>query len=534
MDEERASVLVVGGSLVGLSAAVFLAKQGVRTLVVERHAGSSAHPRAIGYTARTMESYRAAGLGARIPQVPVTARLRRAKVSSLVGHWEEEPAWTPDEGTAPPWKFSPCTGAAIAQDRLEPILRERARELGADVRMETELVRFEQDAAGVTAVLRPRAGAEYTVHADYLVAADGHRSPIRAALGIGRTGRGHLRTARSVLFRAPLEPYLASGISQFSIAQPDFEAFLTTYGDGRWVLFLRDDEEHDEATLRALIHRSIGRTDVPVEIVTTGRWEVSALIADRFASGRVFLAGDAAHTLPPNRGGYGANTGIDDAHNLAWKLAAVVSGASSPALLDTYDVERRPIAWLRHDQIFARPDFKAFGPRGNDTDAPVPLIDDAAMELGALYRSTPLRAGRSAAVMGAPDTLPPALRPDLWAGQPGTRAPHAWLDAEETRSTLDLLQDGWVLLCDDARWADAAAKASGALAIPLAVVRIGDHTDGGRAVAIRSALGIDDTGASLVRPDGYVAFRAPRLPSDAPSALTAALAQVARAVRGVR
>lgn len=525
MNEERAAVLVVGGSLVGLSASVFLAKHGVKAMVVERHAGSSVHPRAIGYTTRTMESFRAAGLGARVPQVPPGTVLRRAKVSSLAGTWEEEPPWTPDDGAAP-WKFSPCTGAAIAQDRLEPMLRERARELGADVRMETELVRFVQDAEGVSAVLRGPGGVEYMVRADYLVAADGHRSPVRDALGIGRTGRGHLRAARSVLFRAPLEAYLASGIAQFTISQPGFEAFLTTYGDGRWVLFLRDDQDHEPPVLEALVHKAIGRSDVPVEILTTGRWEVSALIADRFSSGRVFLAGDAAHTLPPNRGGYGANTGIDDAHNLAWKLAAVLSGASSPALLDTYDAERRPIAWLRHDQIFARPDFKGFAPSGSDAEPPVPLIDDAAMELGARYRSR--------AVISAPEPLPPALRPDLWAGQPGTRAPHAWLDPEETRSTLDLLQGGWVLLCDDPRWTDAAATASGELAVPVAAVRIGDHTDGARAAAIRSALGIEDTGASLVRPDGYVAFRAPRLPSDAPAALTAALAEVAFAVRGGR
>jgi putative polyketide hydroxylase len=142
---------------------------------------------------------------------------------------------------------------------------------------------------------------------------------------------------------------------------------------------------------------------------------LSALIADRFSSGRVFLAGDAAHTLPPARGGYGANTGIEDAHNLAWKIGAVLSGASAPELLDTYDAERRPIAWLRHGQIFARPDYAQFA-RSADKD--VRLIDDDAMELGQLYRSS--------AVIGAGEDLPPALPPDQWVGQPGTRAPHVW------------------------------------------------------------------------------------------------------------
>jgi 2-polyprenyl-6-methoxyphenol hydroxylase-like FAD-dependent oxidoreductase len=186
---------------------------------------------------------------------------------------------------------------------------------------------------------------------------------------------------RSVLFRAPLEEYLQRGISQFSIDQPGLQAFLTTYGDGRWVLMFQDDEERDENTLRTLVTKAIGRSDLEIEIVVTGRWEMSALIADSFACGKVFLAGDAAHTLPPNRGGYGANTGIEDAHNLAWKLAAVLSGKSTPKLLDTYDTERRPIAWLRHQQIFARPDYKAYAA---GTTENVSIIDDQAMDFGQL------------------------------------------------------------------------------------------------------------------------------------------------------
>ena len=214
------------------------------------------------------------------------------------------------------------------------LLRDRATALGAELRLGTELLRFEQDQAGVTAWVREKAsGREYTIRAAYMIAADGSRSEVRKALGIGRTGPGHLQTMRSVLFRAPLEQYLEKGISQFEIEQPDLRAFLTTYGDGRWVLMFMDDLERDEPTLLSAIEQAIGRSDLAIEILTTGRWELSALITDRFAVGRVFLAGDAAHTLPPTRGGFGANTGIHDAHNLAWKLAAVLSGASTPAAL---------------------------------------------------------------------------------------------------------------------------------------------------------------------------------------------------------
>ncbi len=121
MDGDSTSVLVVGGSLVGLSSALFLAWQGVPTILVERHSGSSPHPRAIGYTPRTMELLRAVGLGGRVPEVPAGFRLARARIENLAGRWFEQSSWTPEERQEPRIEYSPCTGAAIAQDRLEPI-----------------------------------------------------------------------------------------------------------------------------------------------------------------------------------------------------------------------------------------------------------------------------------------------------------------------------------------------------------------------------------------------------------------------------
>jgi putative polyketide hydroxylase len=517
MNNNTASVLVVGGSLVGLSAAVFLAARGVRTVLVEKHARSALHPRALGFMTRTMELYRAAGLGPSIPQIPPGAgRPRRVSVESLAGKWAtEEVAWTPpaakpqEKGNLGRREYSVCTGAALAQDRLEPILRARALELGTDIRMSTTLVGFEQDAASVRAVLRSGEG-EYALSADYMVAADGASSQVRASLGIGYTGRGHLQTIRSVLFRASLDQYLESGVGQFEIEQPGLTGMMTTYRDGRWLLMFMDDQERDESTLTATVIKAIGRSDVPIEIITTGRWELAANIADRFASGRVFLAGDAAHTLPPSRGGYGANTGIEDAHNLAWKLAAVLSGQSRPALLDTYDAERRPIAWLRHGQIFTRPDYARFA---SEADKQVPVIDDDAMELGQLYRSQ--------AVIGAGADLPPALRPEQWAGQPGTRAPHVWVAKDGVKvSTLDLLQRDWVLITEDSRWLTAAAQAAETLQIKLEGVIVA-------AAAIQQAFGIGSEGASLVRPDGYVAWRSVDMPTNPVAALTDALTQAA-------
>jgi 2-polyprenyl-6-methoxyphenol hydroxylase-like FAD-dependent oxidoreductase len=522
MHTETTPVLIAGGGLAGLSAAMFLAWRGTPVILVERHAGSSTHPRAIGYTIRTLEHFRAVGLGDAIPQSRGMTP-RRVRAESLAGQWFEESPWSPPSPGQATMEFSPCTGAAMAQDRLEPILRDKAVELGADIRLGTELIGFDQDDDGVTARLRAADGGEYEIRAGYLVAADGSRSPIRAALGIGRSGNGLLAVQRSVLFRAPLQEYLEKGISQFDIDQPGLRAFLTTYQDGRWVLMLGDDDERDDDALKELVARAIGRTDLEIDLITTGRWELSALIADRFSAGRVFLAGDAAHTLPPNRGGYGANTGIDDAHNLAWKLSAVVSGQSGPALLETYDAERRPVAWLRHEQIFARADFKARidGPK---SDAPV--IDDAAMELGQLYRST--------AVIGAGPGLPRAQRPDEWAGQPGTRAPHLWvLAGDEELSTLDLFGRTWVLLSEDERWRAAASRAAASLGLDVAFINVGTDVKPADPAAFRAAYGVPPDGASLIRPDGYVAWRAPGLPADPAGTLTSALAQVSCATRGL-
>lgn len=551
------SVLVVGGSLVGLSAAMFLAHHQVPMIVIERRGGSSLHPRAIGYTTRTIETFTSTGLASRLPPPPPGFRLRRTKAESLAGKWFDETFWSggkkpegdhqkpegnsssgdnkPEVGEKKPEGgkggghhhgpsvYSQFPGIAMAQDTLEPLILQRAVELGAEVRHHTELISLEQDEDGVTAKVAGPDGKHYIIRAQYLVAADGHRSPVREALGVNRTGRGHMKTVRSVLFTAPLDEYLTKGFSQFTIEQPDLNAFLTTYHDGRWVLMFSDDLERDEVTLRQQVIKAIGRDDIEVKIITTGRWELSAQIADTFQVGKVFLAGDAAHTLPPNRGGYGANTGIEDAHNIAWKLAAVISGASTPQLLDTYDAERRPIAWLRHQQIFTRQDYKDEAQHYGDG----PVFDDEAMELGQLYRST--------AVLGAGSELPAAKKPDEWAGQAGTRGQHLWIsrgpayDAESKISTLDLFGRDWVLLSEDPAWTAAVTGANDKLGVKVVSLRAGTDFHPADLEAFRTAFGLGTSGASLVRPDGYVAWRVSELPANPEKDLIEALGQVSSA-----
>lgn len=503
--DHHTQVVIVGGSLVGLSAALFLAWRGVRTIVVEKHRGSAAHPRAIGFTELTLEHYRAAAIDDRIPQVAPDLRLRRIKAESLTGSWQEETAWTPGETEPEKGVASPCTGAAIAQDLLEPILRTAAIERGADLRQGTEMLSFGQGTAGVVLHVRERdAGAEYDIHADYLIAADGADSAIRERLGIRREGVGHLRTIRSVLFDCDeAAPYLRAGIQQFQIEQPGFQAFLTHYPDGRWVLMFDDDVERSETGLREAIHRALGR-EMPVEIITTGRWEMAGRIAERYSEGRVFLMGDAAHQLPPTRGGFGANTGIDDAYNLAWKLQMVLDGQAGPALLESYSAERRPIGWLRHQQTFARPDYRRWAGDGLAGEA---LYGTDAMELGQRVSST--------AVITPDDDLPPAASPTVWRGQPGTRVPHVWVEQRDRRlSTVDLFTHGLTLVSADARWIEAARRASDVAGVPLAAIHVGKDVQFPDERSFTDVFGVAVDGACLVRPDAIVAWRSLHIGDD--------------------
>jgi 2-polyprenyl-6-methoxyphenol hydroxylase-like FAD-dependent oxidoreductase len=493
-------VVIVGGSLVGLSAAMFLAARGIRCMVVERHRRSALHPRAQGFTARTLEMFDTAGLR-KLPEVPPSSTgLRRIRAESITGTWKEETYFTPKGALNSPAKPpaaapSPHVGAAISQDRIEPLLRQRAIELGATLCLGTELARFEDREDGITAWLKGSEGTERAVRAAYLIGCDGNRSFVRESLGIERQGVGVIQIMRSVLFRADLERFRCDGV-QFEIEQPDLQAFLAGYGDGRWVLMFRDDVERDELTLAAAIQQAIG-TPVPVEILTTGRWEVTALIADRFRQERVFLAGDSAHTLPPNRGGFGANTGIADAFNLAWKLAAVLSGQSKVSLLDSYEEERRPVAWMRFQQIFARADY---GRHADDTLRATPLLDEIAIEFGELYRSR--------IIEGASPDLPLARRPDEWQGQPGTRAPHRVVTRDgQFLSTLELYGEGWVLVSSSKRWCEAAAAMRQRKGIAVTAINLRAEFGPVDGALVEQDLGISDKGASLVRPDGVIAWR---------------------------
>ena len=520
-------VVIVGGSLVGLSAANFLRSWNVPTIVVEKHVKSMTHPRAIGFTPRTLELYRAIGLDTLIPQVSPNLRLKRSRVESLAGKHFETTQFTPGGNDNNILDFSPCTGSAIAQDKLEHILRENAKNTGAELLLGFELTGFKENPNGIVVTVRDSDGNIKEFEASYLIACDGNKSTVRQALEIDRHGYGLLSIQRSVLFRAPLDDYLKQmDTRQFVIDQPDLKAFLTTYEDGRWVLMFGDDEARSDEDLKQLIIKAIGRPDLAdnIEIITTGRWELSALISSKYLKGRVFLAGDAAHTLPPNRGGYGANTGIEDVHNLSWKLAHVLQGVSKPDLLQTYEDERLPIGWLRYNQIFVRPDYKSHLEKIGGTPPTVPLFHEIAVELGQRLQS-------SAVVFNeGEETLPPAKLPSEWQGQPGTRLNHLWItNADgEKKSTLDLVRNQWILITSSNEWKSVSERVSKETKINLNCFQLGKdfkYENGDQDFLMK--FGINNKGVSLVRPDGYIAWKCTSFPKNAEQELLQVLCQVA-------
>ncbi|MFH8973888.1 FAD-dependent oxidoreductase [Streptomyces sp. NPDC017890] len=351
----RVPVLIVGGSLVGLSTSVFLGRLGIRHTLVERHAGTSIHPRGRGNNVRTMEIFRVAGTEPDIRKAAATLAENHGifQTRSLV---EDAGEWLlkdidPGGGLA---RFSPSAWCLCSQNDLEPELLTHATNLGGDLRFGTELLSFEADAEGVTAIVKSRETGEHTtIRADYLVAADGPRSPVREQLGIGQSGPGDLFHNVSVTFRSRRLADVV-GDRRFIVCYLTDEeadgALLPVDNQENWVFHAPWHPEQGETVedftderCAAHIRRAIGAPDLDIEITGKAPWHAAQRVARSYRSGRVLLAGDSAHEMSPT-GAFGSNTGIQDAHNLAWKLAAVLEGWAGEGLLDTYDAERRPVA----------------------------------------------------------------------------------------------------------------------------------------------------------------------------------------------
>jgi len=520
VSEQEVPVLVVGGSLVGLTTAVLLASHGVRHMLIERHRGTAIHPRAASFHQRTMEIFRSVGLQQAVEAAAEREFVQNGAIISVDTLSGKELACfyrTFNDGVA---GLSPTSRLFITQIGLEPVLRERARELGADQHYATEIVNFEQDDAGVVAVLRPRdGGQERRVRARYLVGADGAHSLVRRQLGISMAGRGSFADCATIYFKADLRALIGDrNLSVVYVNQPTLLAFLrfSITGDaGFLAVFATFDKDGTRnscagqdlspARCAALVRAALGvAAEFPVAIDDVQTWSATAATATAFRKGRVFLAGDAVHLMPPT-GGFGGNTGIADAHNLAWKLGMVLEGTAGPRLLDTYEPERQPQCELIVEQAYARY-IKRVDPSLPATNL-APLLADPAIELGSVYSSDAILdegQGRSAAALLEDPHNP--------SGRPGTRVPHIMLKRNGVPvSTHDLPENGFALLAGAGgrSWTEAA-HALAAAGIPLkahGIVPDGDLADpDGR---LEKTVGIGTQGALLLRPDGVIGWRTP-------------------------
>lgn len=512
--DSTTAVLIVGGGITGLSAALFLARQGVRSILIERHPSTAIMPQARAFNPRSMEIYRGLGLEEQIRErqsiladmpemigADTLAGAQRFRVDMLA--------------QVRPGDISPTDWAMIDQDELERIVRAHAEHADVDVRFGTELVSFDDDADGVTATVRELgSGTEFRIRADYLIAADGNRAGIRRRLDIGADGPGVLGHAAHFVFDADLDAALRG--RRFLLAyldRPTTGTVLIPVGQpGRWLLGVPFEPERGQALAdfteqRCIesVRSAVGIADLEVTVVPLASgWSrrvmdvgMAASVARRYRVGRVFFVGDCAHVVPPT-GSFGANTGIADAHNLAWKLAAVLHGQAGPRLLDTYEAERRPVAQTTMDTA-----MQILTARHHAAGAEATRIDEVSMAFGYRYRSTAV-----CTEPGTPDR--PVEDPRVPSGRPGFRAPHIWLDRAGTRvSTLDLCTGAFTLLAgaEGAQWVTAARNTAAALGLVVDAHRIGAdlHDPQGR---FQPAFGVTGAGATLVRPDGFVAWRA--------------------------
>ncbi|MEU8619041.1 FAD-dependent monooxygenase [Streptomyces sp. NPDC048623] len=533
----RTPVLIVGGSLVGLSTSLFLGRLGVPHTLVERHAGTSMHPRGRGNNVRTMELFRGAGVVRPIQEAAsVLAHnngiLQTPSLVGDVGEWLFKEI-DPGGGVA---RFSPSGWCLCSQNDLEPVLLKHAGELGGDLRFGTELMSFEQDAEGVTARVKNRDTGEHTtIRADYLVAADGPRSPVREQLGIGQSGPGDLFHNVSITFdsRGLADVVGDRRFIVCYLTNPEADgALLPVDNREHWVFHAPWHPEHGETLeeftderCREHIRRAVGVPDLDVEITGRAPWHAAVRIAERYAEGRVFLVGDSAHEMPPT-GAFGSNTGIQDAHNLAWKLAAVLGGWAGPGLLASYDAERRPVAETTCARATARsadhshPGYVPVPGSGSPQGKKSGILNEV---LGYRYPK--------GAVLGTDPTQPVVSDGLRLTGEPGSRAPHLWLNRAGARiSTLDLYERSLVLLssADGAgRWHTAATRVGQQLSVPLDTYRIGDGPDAELSPASDTewaeAHGVTTDGAVLVRPDGFVAWRSEGASENPDAALRHAL-----------
>jgi len=531
MADIEVPVLIVGSSLVGMSTALLLGHHGIPALAVEHHRGTAIHPRAAQITQRSMEILRVLGIEQIVREKSDEQFVQDGAIMAVETLAGKELGYfiaNLNEGVR---DVSPCERVFISQSLLEPLLKTRAGELGAELRFATDLVSFDENGDHVRAVIRHRDTDQTdTVYARYMVAADGAHSRVRERLGIRTSGRGVFSRSVTIYFRADVRELLRGrNLSVIYVNHPELRGFFRIekpFDSGFLAVNAIGDPANpitDVATglteERAMqwVRLALGSDEIPVTIENVMTWNAEANWAERYQRGRVFIAGDAAHAMPPN-GGFGGNTGIQDAHNLAWKLAMVLRGEAGADLLDTYDAERRPVGIFTTEQAYSRYVTRTAPYLG--TDGMQPVAPDLNIELGYRYDSP--------ALCHDGDPGPLHENPRESRARVGTRAPHAWVTRDGERvSTLDLFGSRFVILggANADSWTNAAFAACKATQAPHDVdvyqVGVGRFDDPEGALAASYDL---TSNIVLVRPDGFVAWRS-RTAVGSPSAVTGALSQ---------
>jgi 2,4-dichlorophenol 6-monooxygenase len=578
MTDLETDVLVVGSGPAGGSAALFLSTYGVDNMMLTKYRWTANTPRSHITNQRTVEIMRDVGLEQQIIDQGTPNHLMGDTVfcTSLAG---EELSRLHTWGTHPLRRghyelASPSKHVDLPQTLFEPILLRAAAERGTHVRLDTEFLRFEQDADGVTATVLDRVGGgTYEIRAKYLLGGDGGRSVIAQQLGLPFEGQADVAGSMNIVFEADLSHLVAHRPSVlYWVLQPGSRIGGIGLGLVRmvrpwteWLIVWGYDineppPEVDEEQATQIAHNLIGDDSIPVHVTSTSLWTNNKLYATRYSEGRVFCMGDAVHRHPPSNG-LGSNTSVQDAYNIAWKLAHVLQGKADPALLRTYDDERAPVG--RQIVLRANRSIEEFGPIFEalgllETDDPEQMVRNVAarrddtpeaaaqreklrvaielknyefnahgVELGQRYRS--------AAVV--PDGTPepaydadPELyyHPTTW---PGARLPHCWLGRDGRRvSTLDLAGKGRFALLtgiSGSAWEPATRAVSAATGVEIACFVIGP----GREVTDlyddwARAREVDESGCVLVRPDGHVAWRRAAVADDCAAELRQALEQI--------
>ena len=529
-------VLIVGAGSVGLSLAAELGYRGIGAMMIEKADVLNPHPRANAVANRTMEYFRRWGVDEAIASsgLPPDMPSRYLWVSSLFGqkvHQVDLPSLAKIRESvrggyaAGEQSWSPYLKTTTGQNNVEEIILDYVQVCDAvSVHMQTELIAFEDKGDHVVCTLRDlTTGEDREITCRYLAACDGGRSPVREHFKVPLTGRAALSRFISVYFRAPdlIEHNKFGNANIYFPLHRDYRGFLLNW-DGvqtfTYHLILKEGQDWEDVNPVDAIRAVARRPDMPVEIISTQPWTAHALTAENYRpSPNVFLAGDAAHLFTPT-GGFGMNTGVSDAIDLAWKLQAALEGWAGPGLLDSYSTERQPIG-VRNTSEAANCFDELFSvmQHGDEIDAEDAVGEKLRRELGISLKAQEKLIVSSGTLLGyryegspivvtdgspAPEDHPRNYQP---TARPGHRAPHVWL--QDGSALMDHFGPGFTLLvCTDSGEDDASGlnDAADALGIPFCICRQADP-------AVRTAYEADFT---LVRPDLMVAWRGDKLPAD--------------------